>query len=309
MESGIQDYKVVIMKNIVTIAALLFFLLFFVGCRESESGDSGNSKVDPQIYDYSERDVTSFWEESGAELVVLNYWATFCAPCKKEMVDLSRLQTEFRDEGLLVVGASIDDSAKLSLIKSIALELRVNYPILYGVPAEFAGQSIIGLPVTFFINKKGELLERVDNKRDYSFFEERVKHYLGREESSFSGAGASAVESSYFDFTYDIKPGEGQKELLRLTLAPSQDYYLNGEGYPPIKLEFIENDELRVNPAVLESPGVKVGEKVSWLIELESLTESNDFLLEGRLSVIACTEDSCNFVNEIFSLPLNFQKN
>lgn len=290
------------MKNIITVTLVILMVFVLVGCKES-------GQVEPvgelELYDYSGKEVRDFFEEADADLIVLNYWATFCAPCKKEMVDLSRLQAKYRDAGVLVVGASIDSAEKLSLIKSVAGELGVNYPILYGLPSEFDGQSITGLPVTFFINSKGEVLERVDNKRDYRFFEERVNHYLSNESGSPAG-DSSAVESNYFDFNYGLAAGSDNKHVLTVSIIPAEGYYLNGEGYPPLKIEFADSSEVKLHSQVLESPGVISGRSMAWEIEVERLGESSEVILDGQLSVIACREDACNIVNEKFSLRLVF---
>lgn len=288
------------MKKIAILTLVLLMVVALAGCKDSGQVKSGGEL---ELYDYSGKEVRSFLEEAEAELIVLNYWATFCAPCKKEMVDLSRLQERYKDKSVLVVGASIDSAAKFSLIKSVARELGVNYPILYGLPSEFDGQSITGLPVTFFINREGEVLERVDNKRDYRFFEERVNFHLGEQDSS-AGEEASVVESSFFDFNYELKSDKNNKQTLSITLTPAEGYYLNGDGYPPLKVEFSENSMVKLNRQLLESPGVKKGESISWEVEIERVAGSGETLLEGRLSVIACSDDTCNIVNEKFGIKL-----
>lgn len=290
------------MKKIAISTLVLLMVFALAGCKDSGQVKSGGEL---ELYDYSGREVRSFLDEAEADLIVLNYWATFCAPCKKEMVDLSRLQERYKDKSVLVVGASIDSAAKLSLIKSVARELGVNYPILYGLPSEFDGQSITGLPVTLFINREGEVLERVDNKRDYRFFEERVNYHLGEQSSSLSDE-ASAVESSFFDFSYELKSGKNNKYTLNITLTPAEGYYLNGEGYPPLKVEFSENSLVKLDSRLLESPGIKKGQSMSWEVELERAGESSEALLEGQLSVIACSDDTCNIVNEMFGIKLLF---
>lgn len=285
------------------VALILAAMLILLGCRESEREEL---VYELELHNYSGKNVRDYLEDSGAELIVLNYWATFCAPCKKEMVDLSRLQSSFKDKGVLVVGASIDNASKLSLIKSIAGELGVNYPILYGLDAQFDGQSIIGLPVTFFINREGVVLERVDNKRDYSFFEERVESFLALE-SGFGNAGEeSALESSYYSLSYSLEKRSDSKYRLELSLRPQGEYYFNGEGYPPLKLELQELDGIKFTPRLLEAAGVEKEGLLTWQVEVEKSSESDSFSVEGHLSLIACTEESCNMVNEAIQLRLNF---
>jgi cytochrome c biogenesis protein CcmG/thiol:disulfide interchange protein DsbE len=90
--------------------------------------------------------------------VVVNFWATWCEPCKIEMPWLVRLQKKYRARGLQIVGVAMDKSPERS-ISRFANKMRVNYPVVLGtdqVAALYGG--VEGLPELFFIDRSGTIL-------------------------------------------------------------------------------------------------------------------------------------------------------
>src|SRR5260370_29120102 len=88
--------------------------------------------------------------------VLLNFWATWCVPCKIEMPWFVELQQKYGSQGLQVVGVAMDDASKEDIAK-FARDMGVNYPVLIG--KEAVGDSygcIPALPETFFIGRDGE---------------------------------------------------------------------------------------------------------------------------------------------------------
>jgi len=101
----------------------------------------------------------SITEWSGRSLV-LNFWATWCAPCRREMPLLQSLHDERTDDSLEVIGVALDNLADVT---RFVTDIGVTYPILYGeddatLIAESFGDDFIGLPFTAFIAPGGEIL-------------------------------------------------------------------------------------------------------------------------------------------------------
>jgi peroxiredoxin len=93
--------------------------------------------------------------------VVLNFWATWCSPCKAEMPWFVDFQKQYGPEGLQIVGVAMDDSAKDEIAK-FAKDMGVNYPVVLGketLADQYGGVEF--LPTTFYIDRSGNIQERV----------------------------------------------------------------------------------------------------------------------------------------------------
>jgi thiol-disulfide isomerase/thioredoxin len=129
--------------------------------------------------------------------VLLNFWATWCAPCKIEMPWFVDLQTQYAAQGLQVIGVAMDDSGEPAIAK-FAKEMGVNYPVLIG--KEAVGDAYGGvefLPTTFFIDRQGKIVDRVFGLVGHNEIEEDVKKSLGVASSAQANATpANAKETA-----------------------------------------------------------------------------------------------------------------
>jgi thiol-disulfide isomerase/thioredoxin len=110
--------------------------------------------------------------------VLLNFWATWCGPCKIEMPWFVELQKQYGPQGLQVVGVAMDDASAEDIGKFVK-EMGVNYPILLG--KESVGQSYGGvgvLPTTFFIDRDGKFVAREFGLQSRSVFVDHIKQAL-----------------------------------------------------------------------------------------------------------------------------------
>ena len=92
-------------------------------------------------------------------IVVLNFWATYCIPCRKEMPDLAAIQNEYAALGVQVVGASTDDVEDRDKVLQFVKETKVNFPIWMGAtPADMIRFGLgAALPGTVVINRDGRI--------------------------------------------------------------------------------------------------------------------------------------------------------
>jgi thiol-disulfide isomerase/thioredoxin len=93
------------------------------------------------------------------KVLVVNYWATWCEPCRQEMPGFSRLQEKYREKGVQFVGISIDEAAKIVEFQS---EIPVTYPLLIGDMDSMKGSADLGnnrqgLPFTAVFDRQGSL--------------------------------------------------------------------------------------------------------------------------------------------------------
>jgi thiol-disulfide isomerase/thioredoxin len=91
------------------------------------------------------------------KILVVNFWATWCPPCLKEIPEFVRLQDKYAREGVQFVGIALDDRAKVA---EFAARLRINYPLLLAgadglTLAQRAGNRLGGLPFTVIIDREG----------------------------------------------------------------------------------------------------------------------------------------------------------
>jgi peroxiredoxin len=105
---------------------------------------------------------TQSLEQWRGQVLVVNYWATWCAPCREEIPGFVRLQERYRSRGLQFVGIAIDQPDKVA---EFASEFRINYPLLLGGLETIellrqAGNRAAVLPYTLVIDRKGNLVSR-----------------------------------------------------------------------------------------------------------------------------------------------------
>ena len=111
--------------------------------------------------------------------VVLNFWATYCVPCKTEMPWLVQMQKQYGAQGLQIVGVTKDgDSEKLA--SEFSKKMGINYPILVGTEkVEDLYGGIGGLPTTFFIDRSGKVVVRRLGQMKEDQILEDIKKSLG----------------------------------------------------------------------------------------------------------------------------------
>jgi peroxiredoxin len=112
--------------------------------------------------------------------VLLNFWATWCPPCKIEIPWFIELQKQYASQGLIVVGVAMDDDTnKQKVVKDFADQMKIDYPILLGtdqVADQYGG--VDALPTTFFISRDGKIVRRVMGLAGHSEFEEAIQAAL-----------------------------------------------------------------------------------------------------------------------------------
>jgi thiol-disulfide isomerase/thioredoxin len=132
------------------------------------------------------------------KVILLDFWATWCGPCRIEIPGFVKLQERYRDQGLVVIGVSVDDSVEP--VREFYREFNMNYPVVMGESriTELYG-GIVGLPTTFIIGRDGRIYSKHMGATDVSVFEEEVKELL---------AGDTASEVARFQQVGGVRRGE-----------------------------------------------------------------------------------------------------
>jgi thiol-disulfide isomerase/thioredoxin len=124
--------------------------------------------------------------------VLLNFWATWCGPCKIEMPWFIELQKQYGSQGLQIVGVAMDDSSKEDIAK-FAKDMGVNYPVLLG--KEAVGDAYGGvpaLPESFFIGRDGKIVDKIIGLRGRAEIEDSIKKALDTQAANSQATAASS---------------------------------------------------------------------------------------------------------------------
>lgn len=124
---------------------------------EREAANVVGKEIDLKLKDFSgvEQSLSSL----KGRIVVLNFWATYCIPCRKEMPDLAVIQNEYAALGVQVIGASTDEADDRTKVLQFVKETKINFPIWMGATTAHMLQFGLGsaLPGTVVIDKNGHV--------------------------------------------------------------------------------------------------------------------------------------------------------
>jgi len=109
-------------------------------------------------------------------IVILNFWATYCTPCRKEMPDLAAIQNEYAALGVQVIGASTDEPGDRDKVMQFAKETKVNFPIWLGASTEHMIRFGLGaaLPGTVIVDRDGRVAKIISGVINYADLKKQI---------------------------------------------------------------------------------------------------------------------------------------
>lgn len=177
---------------VLVITGLLFISGKFVpshqanAAQPSENGDrfTGAAAPDFELKVLDGKDKTLKLSDFKGKAVVVNFWATWCEPCKVEMPWLIDLQSKYGPQGLQIVGIAMDDTDEKTIV-SFTHKMGVNYPIVQGTEkvADLYG-GIDGMPTLFFVDRAGKIVDHELGLRGMDIIEANIKKSLGGTDAS-----------------------------------------------------------------------------------------------------------------------------
>lgn len=112
------------------------------------------------------------------KVVILNFWATWCGPCRTEIPDFIALQKQYGQQGLVIVGASVDQAGP-DVVKKFVQQQGMNYPVaLADSKMQKAFGGIEAIPTTFVIDRSGNIVGRHVGLTPREDFESEIKPLL-----------------------------------------------------------------------------------------------------------------------------------
>ncbi len=136
--------------------------------------DAKPANWDFKLKDLDGKEVSLASFKDQGKVVLLNFWATWCGPCKAEIPGFVELQEKYRDK-LTIIGYSVDDTPELA--KKYAEQYKMNYPILLGEGREDVQDAygpIWGIPASFIISKDGKVCRKHMGIAPKAVFEKEI---------------------------------------------------------------------------------------------------------------------------------------
>jgi thiol-disulfide isomerase/thioredoxin len=166
--------------------------LLLLGCSPREQATSSTGGVAPaadgsglpvlgvaanwRLKDLAGRDVTL--SQFKGKVVMLDFWATWCPPCRKEMPDFIALQKKYAERGLVIVGLSLDAQGP-GVVKAFTESLGVNYVIAMGDNDVAEAYKVEAMPTTFLIDREGRIRHRkLGSLQDVAAYEAQIESLL-----------------------------------------------------------------------------------------------------------------------------------
>ena len=182
--------KYVLLFILIFISVILFFLEHFtetpISIEDIQTKEIFNAKKSSVGYfapSFKLRNIKGNYESLESyrgEVVVLNFWATWCAPCRIEMPSFEKLYRRYRSEGVTVLAITLDKNSE-NKIKSFVDEYGLSFPILLDEKGEVERlYPSMTIPFTYIIDRQGRIVARVDGAKNWESSEtfEAIEYLL-----------------------------------------------------------------------------------------------------------------------------------
>lgn len=149
-------------KSKIWILISFFLFIVIVGCQKEV--EAGPTAPDFSLKDLSGQTVTL--EQYRGKVVLLDFWATWCPPCRMTIPMLIKLQDKYRDDGLVILGISIDDPQQITDkdLRYFIKMNKINYPVLrynQKVMKDYFEGERVSIPTMFVVDRNGKIRDMI----------------------------------------------------------------------------------------------------------------------------------------------------
>ena len=170
-------------RNIISIFSVLVLLIVSCSSGDSDTSQgSASSRKTPSstkpafIANDLEGNIHTLDQYAGKALI-LNFWGTWCPPCRRELPDLKKIYAEYAPRGLEIIGLAVNDHP--DKVRSFARQLGLDWVMLIANRESVAAYRIgTGVPVSIFIDRNGNEVTRAIGARDYNYFKTQIEKII-----------------------------------------------------------------------------------------------------------------------------------
>ncbi|MBI5747589.1 MAG: TlpA family protein disulfide reductase [Nitrospinae bacterium] len=142
---------------------LILLFLIAISCSSPESTDNSKEEKTAKVSEPKPAQDFTLKDLNGNEVklsslkgkpVIINFWATWCYPCREEIPDLQKSYDENKDKGLVILGVNIKEN--VSKVSKFSKDYKMTYPILLDIEGTISdAYRVFGIPMSFFIDRDG----------------------------------------------------------------------------------------------------------------------------------------------------------
>jgi thiol-disulfide isomerase/thioredoxin len=147
-----------------------------IGSKEATACSKGGDDCLPDVNYVDTTGHAHTFQALKGKVVIVNFWATWCGPCKTEVPWFVEFADKYKAQGLTVLGVSVDDSPED--IKKFSAEYKVNYPMLVGLGRDDVAKAydaLMAIPVTWLIRADGTVHTKVTGIHGKDWFEQQIQ--------------------------------------------------------------------------------------------------------------------------------------
>jgi len=171
------------MKHKSVVSWILSIILSFCACNDKPANEKTSEEKQYYIQPINETDLKKLIKERNGKFLFLNIWATWCIPCKEEFPDLVRLQNDYQNSNVEIIGISVDYPDEVN--SKILPFLKANHVNFKVFVQEFGKQEDFintlnkewngGLPATFVFDVNGIQKVFIFGKHDYVYYKQQIE--------------------------------------------------------------------------------------------------------------------------------------